>query len=115
MIPVFINCPKCGDPLINDFLPENKIRKHCKKRLDHQFQCIISASNELEAFSITISMDPLTRVGWEFNQKKCVVNVGTIQDIIRRKDDGFQLPYWDPDLSNWEELVRKVKAYLTFS
>lgn len=112
---VFVKCPKCGDPLINEFLPDNGIRKHCKKRLDHQFQCIVNPNNELDGLSITLNMSPLTRVAWQFSFKTCVVNVGTIEEIVKRKDDGYKLPFWEPDLSNWDELVAKVKTYLTFS
>lgn len=111
------NCPKCNDPLENTFLPKGGLRKVCRKRPDHQFTLILDNSKDVSSVGISLSMVPLIRAVWQVDHQRCIVMEGTIEEIVKNNADENPtiLPYWEPDFSNWEELVRKVRTYVTFS
>jgi hypothetical protein len=119
-VPVFTHCPRCGDPLTNQFLEDkkggNSIIKRCNKRTDHSFQCIINEGEEfLTSATVSISMTPLIRAAWNFKKETLQVAQGTIEDIMRNGDRTDSLPFFMPDFTDHKLLVRKLKLYITFS
>lgn len=107
-----VDCPVCGDPMLNTFPPaedlNNRVTKSCTSRLNHKIviivdgdevnQMSIDLGNGLEAIFLFL-MDRI----W-------------IQPTKGSQKDGFVvLPMFEPDLSNYKKLVDKVKTYLVFS
>lgn len=117
---IFTRCPKCGDPLVNDFLPsfpgtDDLLRKSCKKRLNHQFQCLIDQKdNSLHSVTVAISLNPLIRVAWYFKTREFLLATGTIEQVVANHSE-VELPFFEPDFSDYDRLVAKVKTYVMFS
>lgn len=113
------HCPKCGDALVNDFYERkslNIIIKRCKTRPDHQFQCVVG-ENDTDMYSATVavSVNPLIRVAWRFDEKTLAVAKGTIEEMIKRGDDEEFLPFFMPNFKDYNKLIKKLRTYITFS
>lgn len=119
-MPVPTKCPRCGDPLVNEFYEDktngNFLLKRCKKRPDHQFQCHLEENADfLTSATISLSMNPLVRAAWNFKTGHVEVAKGTIDELMASGVEPTRLPFFPPDFSNCRDLVRKVKLYMTFS
>lgn len=115
------HCPKCNEPLMNEYITFNReavLRKHCKKSPNHQFVMVASEDGkDLRSITITLSMNPLVRAAWQFQKNKIEVLEGTLEEIIKfnRDDNPTIIPWFDPDFSDMNKLVKKLKMYVTFS
>lgn len=113
------HCPKCKGPLTNDFYEDRKgnyFIKRCRTRPDHQFQCIFDENApDLKSATVSISMNPLIRVAWRFDECTLSVARGSLEEIIRNNGQEEQLPFFEPDFSNYKKLINKLKLYVTFS
>lgn len=118
-------CPFCNDPLMNDFqlsFQKETQTKYCSKRVNHNFRCSSHIdTDEIFIISIIMSHNPFMKAIWNFTDKKLSVlgkrpmnNLAgkTLTDIVATRID---LPYFIPDLSNWNILINKIKTYLVFS
>lgn len=119
-IPVPTKCPRCNDPLVNEFYEDktngNFLLKRCTKRTDHWFQCQVADRAEfLTSATISLSMNPLVRVAWNFKKGYVEVAKGTLEELIQSGQEPARLPFFIPDFSNIKGLVKKVKLYVTFS
>jgi hypothetical protein len=122
-----INCPICGDPLINTFNETiNKVvYKNCRLRPDHIFSCAVYLpgfmdieTDTLERMSFTLSMNPplSVQVWHEDNNMaidKCVPNM-----IGGLTNDSNLLPFYvEPtfsDYPSYSKWCQKVKTYILF-
>ena len=110
---IFINCPKCNDPLLNVFQQTYHIKK-CKKYPDHYFQSW-SMDDEDQLYSATIQLYPYRHMWafWSFAEKL----YGVIADLsIPREDsdpyiENQPIPYFEPDFTHYDQLIIKMKAY----
>ncbi len=113
------HCPKCKDALLNEYYEDKTgkyFRKHCKTKLSHKFQCAFEDDAEYLAHAtIAISVDPLIRVSWNFKKELLEIAHGTLEDIVRRNMELETIPFFVPDFSDYDGLIRKVKLYITFS
>lgn len=119
-IPPFTNCPKCGDVLLNKFYEDKSDGdfwiKSCIKRPDHQFKCTVKGDEKfMNSVTLSLSMNPLLRAAWDFRKGTLEVAKGTIEELIRSGQDPDRLPFFVPDFSNYNELIHKIKLYMTFS
>ncbi len=113
------NCPVCGDPMLNIFPPaedlNNTVTKHCNKRLSHNISMHVEGD---EVISLTIDINPKTKLQatWTFDSRKFCVWTGTTTRTGTSAIKTWKyLPYFDPDLSDYQKLINKVKTYLVFS
>lgn len=60
-------------------------------------------------------MNPLIKVSWDFVAKTVRVGHGTIDEMIKNNRDPEHLPYFEPDLSDFKQLIDKLKTYILFS
>lgn len=108
-----INCPVCGDPMLNSFPPaedlSNKVTKSCTLRLNHKIT-IIAEGEEVSQMSIDLG-NGLEAI-FLFLLNKIWVQP---TQANKNKIDYTILPLFEPDLSNYKKLVEKVKTYLVFS
>ncbi len=108
-----INCPVCGDPMLNIFPPAedygNKVTKYCTRRIDHKITMIVE-DNDVSQMSIDLGNGQ--EAVWLF-----ILGAVWIQATKFSKDpkSTMVLPWFDPELSNYKRLVEKVKTYLVFS
>jgi hypothetical protein len=115
----FPNCPKCGGILQNDYAPigphEEVLTKICKKS-DHYFKCTLdSNSNKVERVTIRISTAPFIKVSWNIDSSKVIVTKGTLKEALEKGGGDFELPFFEPDFTNYDRLVEKIKTLLIFS
>lgn len=108
-----VNCPVCGDPLLNIFPPAedfgNKVTKYCYRRVDHRISMIVE-DNEVSQLSVDLA-DGTEAIFLFLLDKIWVQN--TIYS--KSKKNMVVLPFFEPDLSNYKKLVAKIKTYLVFS
>lgn len=113
------NCPFCNDPMINDF-PSTRMHetqvKRCSKRANHNFSCsLLIDSNEAFMITIIISHEPFLKAVWNLtNSELFIFNTFQVNGKLTG-NTRLQLPYFIPDLNNWNKLMNKLKLYLTFS
>lgn len=107
------HCPVCGDAMLNTFPPaedlNDRVTKSCTRRIDHKITMIVEG-NEVTQMSIDLGNN--LEAIWLFLARQI-----WIQPIRGSKlDKNFTLlPIFEPDLSNYKQLVEKVKTYLIFS
>lgn len=71
-----------------------------------------------EVTSLTININPKTNLQatWTFGPREFCVWTGNIARTGTYAIATWKyLPYFDPDLSDYQKLVNKVKTYLVFS
>lgn len=108
-----INCPVCGDAMLNVFPPAEdfsgeKLTKYCTNKLNHKITMLVSG-DEVTQVSIDLGngLEAIFML---------LLNKIWIQPTKASKKEGFQvLPGFEPDLSNYKKVVDKVKLYLVFS
>jgi len=108
-----INCPICAEPFINDFqnnYPGSTewIRKSCRRRLDHVIVINGDPKNETSVNWISGILSSNICVIWWFSQKKI-----TLQ--IKGGKECNDIPFFEPDFSNYKRLIEKLKTYILFS
>lgn len=110
-------CPACGDVLLNEEVPTlqgSTWRKSCTKRLDHKFSAESSIDSNLTS-CINIEVAPNLTAVWFINLERLVVMKGTFMFKPKAVLSADQLPFFDPDLSDYKKLVDKIKTYVMFS
>lgn len=104
-----INCPLCGDPLINDERPiQNVCTKECRRRLSHILEIDYDTETD-EVVNIVLTYDRTTKsqVFWFYRSEEVTAASAASKDL--------QLPWFEPDLSDLRKLVQKIKIYILFS
>lgn len=101
-------CPVCGDPLLNSFgiAPEGKsLWKSCNKRLNHNIEFFLQSEVDNRVGRFTIILGKLRVSWWLSEQRLQIIKDGKVED----------LPFFEPDLSDYGKLINKLRTYLTFS
>lgn len=112
-----ITCPKCHGPLLSTELPlRNKIsvwKKTCTNKVNHHFTCVTEKGNDnsIGMIIVGLSYDNQLQAYWYLKQHMLVVYKG--QPI--KNADGLNMPWVEPDLSQYDKLIEKIKTYITFS
>lgn len=102
-------CPFCNDPLKYDEFPGIVETRLCNKRIDHNIKFISHIRSE-EIRAIHILLEPKTKktMIWDFEDKEAKIRkIGHLESI--------ELPWFDPDLSDFKKLMKKIKTYAVFS
>ena len=108
--PIF--CPACKKPLTNTFLGLKIIKKQCNQ-YNHSFTCTVNDNlyeNSLLSISVKIDLTSGTTVLWDFVTKKIFV--------FNPKKNQFpmtqSIPWFEPNLLNFNGLIKKIKTYICF-
>lgn len=114
----FPTCPKCHGVLKNEYAPigpnEEILIRSCEK-VDHTFKCTLSGNNEIQRITIRISTNPLIKVCWNIEDNKVIVSKGTVMEMLKKGGGDLELPFFEPDFTDYNRLVDKVKTLLIFS
>lgn len=108
-----INCPICGGPLLNEFDPlapgsdRTYLTKNCHKRLNHKIEIRACVSNNDYVDWIRIPYKGVGNVIWHMGTEHLLLNT------FEGKD--YSLPFFEPDFSRYNKLIKKLSLYLTFS
>lgn len=105
-----INCPKCNRALLNEEIISIGIKGWYKKciSVNHQFAYSITDHDEIISMSVVIYMNSLVMVTWNFP-------IETIMVTNNTNANRFYIPFFEPDLSNYNKLIDKLKKYIVFS
>lgn len=107
-----INCPICGDPMLNEFIRGSStsyINKRCMKRITHDILIReMPTTNDIDFISLKI--DHGAQIIWYFYTKSILVNT-YYGDIIK----DLYIPWFEPDFSDIKKLLSKIKTYMVFS
>ena len=109
-------CPCCNDPLLNEFIPnyigECKVRKSCLKVFGHKFVCMIGSTDIIETIGVELYNKTLVRVNWVFSTQQIIVTKGLLKN---KQYTIINLPYFEPDFSDYNKLIKKLRTYMVFS
>lgn len=101
-----INCPVCGTILLNEYrdLPNNYVRliKTCNKTLKHKISWEALDNMHDTIFRITIE----NSIEWNIRFKYV---------SIMTSKGNLQIPFFEPNFSNYKRLIEKLKTYMVFS
>lgn len=109
-----INCPFCGDALLNEYRNnEYRLLKSCNQKIDHNVLFIDSRANEkLDIVTqIVINITPREQVFWLPSTRTLTL----IKSFKNNRPKVCFLPYFLPDFTDYKQLIKKIKLYLTFS
>ena len=105
------HCPFCRDPLLNEYYEVfrglQRLRKTCRKRIDHKIEFMSPTNNESEVDFVKIPLTLYSYIMWCPTDKTLT--------LCRSTAENYNLPYFEPDLSKYHKLINKIKTYLVFS
>lgn len=114
------SCPSCGGALLNEFVPTKNgkefLKKSCAKKIGHIFsiRSKIEDHQQAEAIFVTVDMGQLTTAVWNVLNKELFITPYRM-DQKYSINKIYKLPYIDPDLSDYNRLVARIKTYILFS
>lgn len=102
------HCPFCNDVMITEFTGTYKVSKFCAHRPTHYIKFIALETDDVFEIIIRISVNPMSYAKWVFTSKSLRVEMTSISTPL-------YLPWFEPDLSNYNKLLQKLKTYMVFS
>lgn len=111
-----IVCPCCHEPLLNEFNKKRNgieyITKNCLRKLDHKFTCLTYRNDGYADYAgVELYSKDMIRVNWDFIRQTIFISKGPEYTVTSTRD----LPYFEPDFSDYGKLIAKLKTYVTFS
>lgn len=101
------NCPSCKRPLLNKFL-FSTIEKECIQ-INHYFKCISRGDIPI-IIEIEIDVKSRTRLRWNYPLN--IISIYKFTEIHKLDESG--IPWFEPDLSDYPRLLRKLRKYVLF-
>ena len=110
-------CPKCGDNLLNELIDDVEMVQSCNKRMAHRFYLLFNTETN-EPVTMTYYHNMKRIIYWDFIDKRI-----NIKKVVSMKIDLKQpklnqpsiIPWFEPDLSNFNQLIKKIDTYVLFS
>lgn len=105
-------CPKCGGPLLNQAMITHWAMK-CVKHLTHYIVIYTpSTSDQIDMITIAVimgtSMMDRVYASWDFPGQVLTISNGYLES-------NQVIPFFEPNLSEYDKLIQKMRTYLTFS
>lgn len=111
-------CPKCHDPLINTPIQTKGIsawKRVCDTKLNHSFVCIIKDEDDsVLVIGMTLNRSTGLKVFWDFARQRILVHKGE-SHVPFPADNLLQIPWFEPNINEYDKLIDKIKKYVTFS
>lgn len=112
------HCPCCHNPLLNEFTPTSIdgefLRKTCFTKVGHRFSCVTCRDDNMaDHAAIELFSKGLVKVNviWDFQKQNVLVATSYLTNI-----ESIQtLPFFEPDFTDYQKLIDKLRTYLTFS
>lgn len=104
------DCPKCHRPLLNEYTYHRNSVVECKKtciNTDH-YLSFVENNDIIKYFALTLEFKRQISINWDFIYQHTFV-----YDASRASQ--LQIPFFEPDLKDYNKLIKKCKTYLTFS
>jgi hypothetical protein len=117
-----INCPICNDIMLSNFSGVNssELKKTCKNKIDHFITYTSDKYDYGTVIVITLRLDIGTMV-WEPELSEDVANEtaynpeAAFRIVPNQGFSSIELEYFEPDFSNFQKLLAKLKTYITFA
>jgi hypothetical protein len=122
-------CPCCNGTLLNEFVygksRRESLKKSCQKKIDHTFIVVsedesaildnpeINFHDTVRTIGITIGRKKQLKVSWLLFSKRLLVHRGDLKNLS--DEQIYDIPYIEPDFTNYSKLVSKLKTYIIFS
>jgi hypothetical protein len=111
-------CPKCHAPLINTALNVKGIeawKKECNTKLNHSFICI-TTDDDVVVIGMSLSKTTHLKVFWDFIRNQILVHKGEAYvPFPLILDNVISIPWFEPNIHEYDKLIFKIKTYVTFS
>lgn len=109
-------CPSCDGVLRSNFLDQglkiSRIEKICDLHLNHKFKSYeYDKTNEIFAIEIEIDKESRVHALFQLTTKQIMIFKG--RKLVAR--DSLKLPYFEPDLENYNKIINKIKTYIMMS
>lgn len=113
-------CPKCHGTLLNGPLVikgASAWKKVCDKKIDHSFICLIKEEQEekIVVIGMTLSRDKSIKVFWDLVRRKILVHRSESIVIPFPGNEVLEIPWFEPNIDEYDKLINKIKKYVTFS
>ncbi len=106
-----LECPFCSGPMINDFAHVTGVQqKRCDKQITHNVQLIARKGDNDTVNIIRIRLGPYRTIEWNLGNQICAVTY--VKYPVKKTVD--LLPFFMPDLTDYNSLMEKVNTYLLF-
>lgn len=106
-------CPYCKRNLVNEYIPgpqgTSHWRKSCTHIPNHSITIYTDPGNDDEIGTLFIRVKIGLLISWNFTKKECKL----LKSLEPLSD--LNLPFFEPDLSNYTKLIEKIKIYILFS
>ena len=104
-------CIKCQRELMYDMTSSrSKYIFYCNDEKDHKFWCFGDLNKKILGVSIQIVGD--LHIFWHFESKRCKLYDGPRGDGSKIADK--YIPYFEPDFTDYDKLVEKMKMIINF-
>lgn len=117
----FSHCPKCHEPMLNEEIRKvgdiTTWRLTCQKTLTHDILAVtmMEDDKQLEHLRIAIKMaaDRKDRkfIDWDFYKKQITITHGWNGPSFYQPN---LIPFFEPDLSEYDKFIKKFRTYVTF-
>lgn len=108
-----IKCLVCNDPLLNEYITYHdgsQLSKSCIKKIDHHLVFHSYLRDHDRVLQIWSRLRNQTlKIIWTPDTSQLEYSSSSNYDKL------YNLPYFEPDFSNYKKLIEKIKLYLTFS
>ena len=111
---ILTHCPFCTATLTDIWISVSRrgCLKECNKNANHFYQCQIYKDNVI---MFNIRVDKLQRLYAYWLPTAKIFSINEKSECGNRIDTKFFLPWFEPDLSDYDKLLKKIKSYIVFS
>lgn len=111
-------CPKCHGPLVNTLLNGRGMsvwKKACETKLNHGFICLVREKDSvILGIGIMLNRQTSLKAFWDFVKNRVLVHKSEMY-VPFPADNALQIPWFEPNIDEYNKLIDKVKKYITFS
>lgn len=114
----FTVCPKCRDPMLHEIHKTGPTTQRwkffCQNKLDHQLVGLtVDTDPDDRLHWLTVRISPNYAV-WDFQWRTLkIVKALTIN--LAPFMSGQLVPFFEPNFSDYDKVINKLKTYITFT
>src|ERR1035437_4277922 len=108
-----INCPICNDPLLNTY-KSSELVKSCTNKITHKYSC---TTIDVFLVEVRLQYDTIAQHNliWHNGVNEIGLYTGNFNKIPFAAYKENVIPWFEPDFSDYSDLVNKIKMLILFS